>query len=103
MLKLNIDKVLELNKRQNEKLADIQRKLELTSANITSLSIRMDRMEENAILGNMQVSSRGLESTSVVSLSRRVDRVEENYASRPSTKVPREISVSSVYQVQFTL
>ena len=52
-LKLNIDKLLELSKQQNERLADIQRKLELTitSASFTSLANRVDRIEAESSRG----------------------------------------------------
>ena len=46
VLKLNIDKVLELSTKQNEKLTDIQRKVELTSASVARLAKRVDPIEE---------------------------------------------------------
>ena len=48
-LKLNIDKVLELGIKQNEKLTDIQRKVELTSASVARLAKRVDRIEEVSV------------------------------------------------------
>ena len=108
MLKLNIDKLLELGKQQNERLADIQRKLELTSASVTSLTNRVDRIEsENSTLnstsGSIQIPSE-LVSASVTSLEKRVERIEENSRdTRGDTattgtrveriKVPKELSV----------
>lgn len=84
-LKLNVNKVLELSVKQNEKLTDIQRKLELTSASITSLARRVDRIEEN---------SRELTSASIASLASRVECIEGSSSSKSiSMKVPREISV----------
>ena len=71
-LKLNVAKVLELSVKQNEKLTDIQKKLEHTSASINSLAMRVDRMEES--------------STS--------DGRKERTSSR-SLKTPKEISVAN--------
>ena len=67
-LKLNVSKVLELSIKQNEKLTDIQKKLELTSASISSLAKRVDHIEE---------------------ISTQSGRKESSIARR----VPREISV----------
>ena len=76
--------------KQNEKLTDLQRKLELTSANITLVSKKVESIEEN------QSASA---SAHVASLAKRVERIEENGASasvisRASKKIPREISVA---------
>jgi len=51
-LKLNIDKVLEFNRKQDEKLADIQKKMENS---IASLTKRMDRIEENSSFGSFKI------------------------------------------------
>ena len=103
VLKLNIDKLLELGKQQNERLADIQRKLELTSATVTSLTNRVDRMEaENSTSGSVQIPSE-LVSASVASLEKRVERIEENSTRNATTgtsverKVPKELSVIQLY------
>ena len=72
-LKLNVAKVLELSVKQNEKLTDIQKKLEHTSASINSLAMRVDRIEES--------------STS--------DGRKERTSSR-SLKTPKEISVTEL-------
>ena len=72
-LKLNVAKVLELSVKQNEKLTDILKKLEHTSASINSLAMRVDRIEES--------------STS--------DGRKERTSSR-SLKTPKEISVTEL-------
>ena len=98
-LTLIIDKLLELSKQQNERLADIQRKLELTSASVTSLTKRV----ESATSGSIQIPSE-LVTASVALLEKRVERIEDNSTHDATSvtrvarmKVPKELSVVQLY------
>ena len=103
-LTMIVDKLLELSKQQNERLADIQRKLELTSASVTSLTNTVDRMEsESAASGSIQIPSE-LVTASVALLEKRVERIEENSTHDATSvtrvarmKVPKELSVVQLY------
>lgn len=70
-LKLNVAKVLELSVKQNEKLTDIQKKLEHTSASINSLAMRVDRIEESSTLDGRKerTSSRSLKTPKEISVT----------------------------------
>ena len=70
-LKLNVAKVLELSVKQNEKLTDIQKKLEHTSASINSLAMRVDRIEESSTSDGRKerTSSRTLKSPKEISVT----------------------------------
>ena len=47
-----LDKLLEYNKKQNEKFADIQKRMENSLA---SLAQRMDRLEDNYTVGSFKI------------------------------------------------
>ena len=70
-LKLNVAKVLELSVKQNEKLTDIQKKLEHTSASINSLAMRVDRIEESSTSDGRKerTSSRTLKTPKEISVT----------------------------------